>query len=513
MTEITIEEIDIEKDNIKDAIIKILSHEYPLSAKIIYNKIKKTYRHQISYQGVYKAINQLIEKGILEKKEKNYKININWINQLEYLTKQLKQQYLEEKPLRLYNLKELNSLKEQITLEFETLYEADNYRKKLQDEYFKQEKEIPAYCGQSKHLKSPLVYSEKSLQLLKNLKEKNQKVYIIVNENDELDNYCANYYRTLNIKVKTGVKFESDCDIMILENLILQQYLPKELSNYINETYKNQQISNIDIKQFFEEIYQKKTKIKTIINNNKSIATQLRNNILKEFEENNQSAIFDIDGVLVKGFGIHKFLKYLTQINQFKPEIFLQFEHDLNQYKNKQITYTELAKNLIQYYADGLKGQQQKTILEHSKNFIKKHYNDYYEYTPKLLNHIKNKKKLIAITGSPIELMQIMNEDLNFDEIHATELIIKDGIYTGKIKKNLATYDEKTKTIQEYFQNNTSEGSIGFGDTESDISFLENVKIPIAINPNNKLKEHAKSNNWTILENENEVINKIKQIL
>ena len=42
-------------------------------------------------------------------------------------------------------------------------------------------------------------------------------------------------------------------------------------------------------------------------------------------------------------------------------------------------------------------------------------------------------------------------------------------------------------------------GSIGVGDTESDIGFLELVSKPIVFNPNVKLAEAAKKKNWTIV--------------
>jgi len=41
--------------------------------------------------------------------------------------------------------------------------------------------------------------------------------------------------------------------------------------------------------------------------------------------------------------------------------------------------------------------------------------------------------------------------------------------------------------------------SIGVGDTESDIGFLELVDNPIAFNPNTTLAAHAKKKGWKIV--------------
>lgn len=42
------------------------------------------------------------------------------------------------------------------------------------------------------------------------------------------------------------------------------------------------------------------------------------------------------------------------------------------------------------------------------------------------------------------------------------------------------------------------EDSIGIGDTHHDVAFLEAVKNPVAINPNNRLAKMAAKNSWKI---------------
>ena len=57
--------------SVKDCIISILSAEWPLSAKKIYNRIKSG-GAEVSYQAVHKALKELSGKGILEKEDKGY---------------------------------------------------------------------------------------------------------------------------------------------------------------------------------------------------------------------------------------------------------------------------------------------------------------------------------------------------------------------------------------------------------------------------------------------------------
>lgn len=71
------------KRGTREAIISILSREFPLSIKKIYNQVKKEYHSELTYQAVFKLVKEMMQDNILEKSDKEYKLNINWIKQLE----------------------------------------------------------------------------------------------------------------------------------------------------------------------------------------------------------------------------------------------------------------------------------------------------------------------------------------------------------------------------------------------------------------------------------------------
>ena len=49
-------------------------------------------------------------------------------------------------------------------------------------------------------------------------------------------------------------------------------------------------------------------------------------------------------------------------------------------------------------------------------------------------------------------------------------------------------------------------GSVGVGDSESDVPFLELVAKPICFNPSSKLYRHAKRNTWNVVVERKDVI-------
>jgi phosphoserine phosphatase len=52
----------------------------------------------------------------------------------------------------------------------------------------------------------------------------------------------------------------------------------------------------------------------------------------------------------------------------------------------------------------------------------------------------------------------------------------------------------------------TLKGSVGVGDTESDVAFLKMVERPICFNPNQKLYQYAKRAGWEIVVERKDVV-------
>ena len=151
--------------SLRDVIIQELSHKWPQTIKAIYLLTKRNHGLNVTYQAVHKMLNKLIEEGIVSKKNKEFFINIRWIEELEKFAKDTKKQYLIKKPLFLEGLEEFREEGNTKIFVFDSLESAEDYRKKIQIDYGCSNAKEP-YCSQSMHIKSPLFYSEKSIKLL-----------------------------------------------------------------------------------------------------------------------------------------------------------------------------------------------------------------------------------------------------------------------------------------------------------------------------------------------------------
>lgn len=75
--------------NVKDAVILILSKEWPMRSVTIHGKIRKEYKLKVSPQAVHKALNLLVAEGVIKKNYKSYFLNKEWIEKVKKFVKKL----------------------------------------------------------------------------------------------------------------------------------------------------------------------------------------------------------------------------------------------------------------------------------------------------------------------------------------------------------------------------------------------------------------------------------------
>src|SRR3989338_9163257 len=73
--DITILQLSPKQKSTKDAIISILSREWPLSTKEIHNRAQRQLSLNVSYQAVHKTIKQFEKEGIISKVGREYELN------------------------------------------------------------------------------------------------------------------------------------------------------------------------------------------------------------------------------------------------------------------------------------------------------------------------------------------------------------------------------------------------------------------------------------------------------
>jgi phosphoserine phosphatase len=78
-----------------------------------------------------------------------------------------------------------------------------------------------------------------------------------------------------------------------------------------------------------------------------------------------------------------------------------------------------------------------------------------------------------------------------------------DGVYSGMIKGIPALGEGKLKKVREWMLSNNFDdfkNATFYSDSMNDFPLLLAVNKPIAVNPDNKLREECKKNSWEIID-------------
>jgi HAD superfamily hydrolase (TIGR01490 family) len=506
--------MEFEEKTTKQNILEILIKEWPLTAKEIYIRLKRDYQSSFTYQAMHKTIELLIKKGVLVKHDHQYYINIDWINKIENIVNEIKSGY--SRKAKAYGIKSYSREGDMENFVFTSYGDAEKYRKDLQKEYILKPNPKHPYCSMSHHYKSPLIYSEKSLDILKLIAESITPCYMLVKGNTPLDHWCANYYMNNPlVKIKTGMNFSDECETMVIGDVIVQTYVPSEIQSYTEDAYqKTKKISQLNIPLFFKEVYDKKVDTRMVTIKNAHLAEQIRRQIMSNFPAN-KASFFDIDGTIVKNFTMLDFASFLMSKKLFPKASHEEMSLVLNRYKSGEINYESFSKKFLEAYAIGMKGNKVKLITQEAKKYVESNKFQLYNYTEKLLSDLSKKTSIIAVTASTEEIVSVIGEKLGFKGILCSKLAKTSEVYNGKLEKALASRDEKKETVNEYLRNNPTDlwNSFAFGDTDQDIPFLEKTANPVVLNPNKEILDIARSKNWTILNESDDVLKKIQEKL
>jgi len=211
-------------------------------------------------------------------------------------------------------------------------------------------------------------------------------------------------------------------------------------------------------------------------------------------------AIFDIDGTIFRSSLTIELFKRLVKKGIFQRNFMRRVRASERKWMNRQGHYDDYVKEVVTAYQKAIVGKKKDDIVAACREVISQQKFRVYRYTHHLLNKIRGHYTTIGISGSPLEVLEEYNKFLKFDKLYGWEFGIDEkGRYTDVILHVPPRY--KKELMVRYVKNHdlSFKGSIGVGDTESDVGFLQLVERPIAFNPNSKLAQIAKKRKWTVV--------------
>lgn len=226
----------------------------------------------------------------------------------------------------------------------------------------------------------------------------------------------------------------------------------------------------------------------------------------------NKLAIFDIDGTIFRSSLLIELVNKLIEQKIFPTESEKDYINSLTNWLDRNDSYEMYIKSVVNSFNNNIKGVHYADFNQAAKEVVNENKDRSYIYTKNLIKKLKTENYfLVAISHSPKTILDQFCQYLGFDKIYGRLYELgPEGRFTGKtIDEHLIA--NKANIVKRVLEKNNLDlkDSIGVGDTESDIPFLEMVEKPICFNPNYQLYRYAKINNWQIVVERKDVIYKI----
>jgi HAD superfamily hydrolase (TIGR01490 family) len=212
--------------------------------------------------------------------------------------------------------------------------------------------------------------------------------------------------------------------------------------------------------------------------------------------------IFDLDNTILNGDSDYSWINFLINENYVdKHEYEKRNQYFYDQYYEGNLDYDEWA----EFALSTMKGKTPFDLEEPLSKFLSTVIEPMINiYALRLLhNHHHDNDIMLLASATNSVLVEPIARRLGFENIVATEVEIIDGVYTGKVYGRPALGQGKLTKVEEWAaQNNIKDfkDAIFYSDSINDLPLLSEVGVPIAVNPDDQLRNLSIKNNWEVIE-------------
>ncbi len=218
-------------------------------------------------------------------------------------------------------------------------------------------------------------------------------------------------------------------------------------------------------------------------------------------------AVFDVDGTLFRRGLLPALTRRLVDEGVFPERVREELSEDYYAWVDRRGSYEVYDELVVRLFLRELKGVPVEELRRCAKVEVEAHGRRLHIYTRDLALRLKEAGYyLIAISGSPTEILEIFLKPLGFERAWGTVLGQEEGCYTGEILHH--PFSDKRGVLDRFLSEASLslDNSVGVGDTLSDAGFLEMVQTPIVFNPNRSLFEVAHQRGWPIVVERKDVV-------
>lgn len=213
-------------------------------------------------------------------------------------------------------------------------------------------------------------------------------------------------------------------------------------------------------------------------------------------------AIFDLDNTILNGDSDYSWIKFLIDIGYVdKQEYEKKNQYFYDKYYEGNLDYDEWA----EFALSTIKEKKPEDIADLLDKFLSLVIEPMINiYALRLLhNHHHNNDLMLLASATNSVIVNPIAKRLGFENIVATEVEIIDGVYSGKVQDIPALGEGKLQKVREWMSMNgihDFKNTTFYSDSINDFPLLSAVKNPVAVNPDNKLREECEKRSWEIID-------------
>ncbi|HCQ88595.1 MULTISPECIES: HAD-IB family hydrolase [unclassified Clostridium] len=205
----------------------------------------------------------------------------------------------------------------------------------------------------------------------------------------------------------------------------------------------------------------------------------------------NIAAFFDIDGTIYReGLITEVFKKIIKYELVEEKKWYSEVRPSFIKWDKRQGDYDTYLLKMVDIYIEAIKGISKNHIDYIAKKVIEQKGDRVYTFSRERIRwHKEQGHIVIAISGSPIELVREMSNKYNMDDYRGSIYLLDENeTYTGDIIP-MWDSESKEKALMELKEkyNIDLERSYAYGDTSGDFTMFKSVGIPYCINPTKEL--------------------------
>jgi len=213
------------------------------------------------------------------------------------------------------------------------------------------------------------------------------------------------------------------------------------------------------------------------------------------------AAFFDVDNTLLRGASIFHVARGLWRRKFFSVR-------DIAAMLWKQAWFLALGENLE--HVDEIREQALAFVAGHSVTEITEIGEEIYDEamagkiwpgTHALAQmHLDSGQQVWLVTATPIEVAQVIARRLGLSGALGTVAESVDGIYTGRLVGEPLHGEAKAVAVRALAEREGLELGVcsAYSDSSNDIPLLSLVGHPCAVNPDYRLRQHARAHGWQV---------------